>query len=254
MPLHFVKGREFTNLMPIVFYSKMSEWTYPLWGRPRRFARKLLSLIGRALSYGAAWIAGTWMRLSCSIRWNEKLELKVLTQQIPLFKFRWVSRESLDRWWSRWCMLACVGVCVGCWNWRELVRVGAGNAVYSSELWLEGVVSYVVSCCSVVVCPCLVFNLGTERWDSGATEESECDSPPSRAEVWSRYDLCGGCARFIVGRISCSRLKPPLLSSCQSSWLLNGDVLCFLWGTNWIYICYVEESRPPGLDSTGLTE
>jgi hypothetical protein len=22
-------------------------------------------------------------------------------------------------------------------------------------------------------------------------------------------------------------------------------VLCFLWGTNWIYICYVEESRPP---------
>jgi hypothetical protein len=21
--------------------------------------------------------------------------------------------------------------------------------------------------------------------------------------------------------------------------------LCFLWGTNWIYICYVEESRPP---------
>jgi hypothetical protein len=23
------------------------------------------------------------------------------------------------------------------------------------------------------------------------------------------------------------------------------DVLCFLWGTNWIYICYVEESRPP---------
>jgi hypothetical protein len=21
--------------------------------------------------------------------------------------------------------------------------------------------------------------------------------------------------------------------------------VCFLWGTNWIYICYVEESRPP---------
>jgi hypothetical protein len=21
--------------------------------------------------------------------------------------------------------------------------------------------------------------------------------------------------------------------------------MCFLWGTNWIYICYVEESRPP---------
>jgi hypothetical protein len=33
--------------------------------------------------------------------------------------------------------------------------------------------------------------------------------------------------------------------SGQSSWLQNGDVLRFLWGTNWIYICYVEESRPP---------
>jgi hypothetical protein len=39
--------------------------------------------------------------------------------------------------------------------------------------------------------------------------------------------------------------RPLLWSSGQSSWLQNGDVLCFLWGTNWIYICYVEESRPP---------
>jgi hypothetical protein len=38
---------------------------------------------------------------------------------------------------------------------------------------------------------------------------------------------------------------PPLWSSGQSSWLQNGDVLCFLWGTNWIYICYAEESIPP---------
>jgi hypothetical protein len=38
---------------------------------------------------------------------------------------------------------------------------------------------------------------------------------------------------------------PPLWSSGQSSWLQNGDVLCFLWGANWIYICYVEESRTP---------
>jgi hypothetical protein len=37
----------------------------------------------------------------------------------------------------------------------------------------------------------------------------------------------------------------PLWSSGQSSWLHNGDILCFLCGTNWIYICYVEESRPP---------
>jgi hypothetical protein len=39
--------------------------------------------------------------------------------------------------------------------------------------------------------------------------------------------------------------RPPLWSSGQSSWLRNEDVLCFLWGTNWIYICYAEESRPP---------
>jgi hypothetical protein len=39
--------------------------------------------------------------------------------------------------------------------------------------------------------------------------------------------------------------RPPLWSSGQSSWLHNGDVLCFLWSTNSIYICYVEESRPP---------
>jgi hypothetical protein len=38
-------------------------------------------------------------------------------------------------------------------------------------------------------------------------------------------------------------IRPPLWSSGQSSWLQNGDVLCFLWGTNWIYVCYVEESR-----------
>jgi hypothetical protein len=39
--------------------------------------------------------------------------------------------------------------------------------------------------------------------------------------------------------------KPPLWYSGQSSWLQNGEELCFLWGTNWIYICYIEESRPP---------
>jgi hypothetical protein len=39
--------------------------------------------------------------------------------------------------------------------------------------------------------------------------------------------------------------RPPLWSSGQSSWLHNGEVLCLLWGTNWIHICYVEESRPP---------
>jgi hypothetical protein len=39
--------------------------------------------------------------------------------------------------------------------------------------------------------------------------------------------------------------RQPLWSSGQSSWLQNRDVLWFLWGTSWIYICYVEESRPP---------
>jgi hypothetical protein len=39
--------------------------------------------------------------------------------------------------------------------------------------------------------------------------------------------------------------RSPLWSSGQCSWLHNGDVLCFLWGTNSIHICYVEESRPP---------
>jgi hypothetical protein len=42
-----------------------------------------------------------------------------------------------------------------------------------------------------------------------------------------------------------SRIRQRLWSSGQSSWLQIGDVLCFLWGTNWIYICYVEESIPP---------
>jgi hypothetical protein len=39
--------------------------------------------------------------------------------------------------------------------------------------------------------------------------------------------------------------RPPLRSSGQSSWLHNGYVLCFLWGTNCISISYVEESRLP---------
>jgi hypothetical protein len=39
--------------------------------------------------------------------------------------------------------------------------------------------------------------------------------------------------------------RPPLWCSGQSSWLLNGDILCFLRGTNSNYICNVEESRPP---------
>jgi hypothetical protein len=29
------------------------------------------------------------------------------------------------------------------------------------------------------------------------------------------------------------------------------EMNCFLWGTNWIYVCYVEESRPPLPDPLG---
>jgi hypothetical protein len=82
---------------------------------------------------------------------------------------------------------------------------------------------------------------------------------PSREMIWNmrtRFSVC-----FIPPRPtsrSCLLLSvlqifrytscfgwPPLCSSGQSYWLQIGDVLCFLWGTNWIYICHVEESRPP---------
>jgi hypothetical protein len=41
--------------------------------------------------------------------------------------------------------------------------------------------------------------------------------------------------------------RPSMWSSGQSSWLQNGDALCFLWGRNCIYICYVEGKRLCGL-------
>jgi hypothetical protein len=56
-------------------------------------------------------------------------------------------------------------------------------------------------------------------------------------------------SRTAVGMVIKKSVFPlqwlPLWSGGHSSWLQNGDVLCFLRGTNWIYICYVEESRPP---------
>jgi hypothetical protein len=39
--------------------------------------------------------------------------------------------------------------------------------------------------------------------------------------------------------------RPPLWSGGQSSRLQERYVLCFLWGTNWICMSYAEESRPP---------
>jgi hypothetical protein len=61
--------------------------------------------------------------------------------------------------------------------------------------------------------------------------------------LWHDFDGCSSiCPQVIFGAPD---PWPPLLPSGQSSWLQNGDVLWFLWGTNWIHICYVEESRPP---------
>jgi hypothetical protein len=49
--------------------------------------------------------------------------------------------------------------------------------------------------------------------------------------------------------ISCyySWTRPPLWSSGQSSWLHNGDVLWFLWGTNWIDMLCRRKDRLCGL-------
>jgi hypothetical protein len=51
-----------------------------------------------------------------------------------------------------------------------------------------------------------------------------------------RYSGIWGCKDILS--------RPPLWSGGQRSWLQIRDVLCSLWGTNWIYILCVEE-RPP---------
>jgi hypothetical protein len=60
---------------------------------------------------------------------------------------------------------------------------------------------------------------------------------------------CSVCCTFETSDSCFCKLQQverlPVWFSGQSSWLQNGDVLCFLLGTNSIYICYVEESRPP---------
>jgi hypothetical protein len=72
-------------------------------------------------------------------------------------------------------------------------------------------------------------------------------------ELWiSLYNPLNTVNQQVVHRLAlvcnkfylCKQFWPP------SSWLHNGDVLCFLRGTNWIYICYVEESILP-LRSSG---
>jgi hypothetical protein len=104
--------------------------------------------------------------------------------------------------------------------------------------------SYVVTCrkqrFALATSIARVF-LGTYIWNS----ERACNK---RYHVTANDTL-----QYVQWRIKCSLdliqlhyyTWPPLWSTGQSSWLYNRDVLCFLWGTNWIYICYVEESRPP---------
>jgi hypothetical protein len=64
--------------------------------------------------------------------------------------------------------------------------------------------------------------------------------PGYRTEIY-----CVSCeVRTEFIRICYVEERPPLWSSDHICWLQNGDVFCFLWGTNWIYVCYLEESRP----------
>jgi hypothetical protein len=86
------------------------------------------------------------------------------------------------------------------------------------------------------------------------TMEFVCYVEESRPPLWSSGQsswLQNGDVLCFLWRTNwiCIRYveerRPPLWSSGQSSWLHNGDVLCFLWSTNWIYIWYVEERRPP---------
>jgi hypothetical protein len=82
----------------------------------------------------------------------------------------------------------------------------------------------------------------------------ECNVEESRPPLWSSGQFSwlqsGDVLWFLWGTnwiyiCYVVESRPPLWSSGQSSWLQIGGVLCFLWGTNWIYICYVVESRPP---------
>jgi hypothetical protein len=79
------------------------------------------------------------------------------------------------------------------------------------------------------------------RDDGYGLASSNTQSRPHLMHVWVITVASGGVPRLLFKKSQ----WPLLWSSGQSFWLHNGDVLCFLWGTNWIYICYVEESRPP---------
>jgi hypothetical protein len=86
-------------------------------------------------------------------------------------------------------------------------------------------------------CPCI--NLPPSGW----AMSREMFGSSSSWRFLSQDQQPSGCNCDLM--LCLVRMWLPLWSSGQSSWLHNGDVLCFLWGTDWIYICYVEESRSP---------
>jgi hypothetical protein len=55
----------------------------------------------------------------------------------------------------------------------------------------------VVSCCSGSVCSFVLVNLGTERRDIGATEESECDSSSIAGGRGETGMFCAGESRSV---------------------------------------------------------
>jgi hypothetical protein len=94
-----------------------------------------------------------------------------------------------------------------------------------------------------------IWNLPEGTKKKKITQSTWC---PRR--IWTKHQAYAHLNSYLStnlhGVIICLTLRVNILgqylwSSSQSSWLQNWDVLCFLWGTDWIYICYVEESRPP---------
>jgi hypothetical protein len=86
---------------------------------------------------------------------------------------------------------------------------------------------------------CVWFGWLSCRYPQGKPEMRRNTRRLNQDQIWRRQ-----CIRHICDRLCGLQV--------QSSWLQNEDILCFLWGTNWIYICYVEESRLP-LWSSGLS-
>jgi hypothetical protein len=81
----------------------------------------------------------------------------------------------------------------------------------------------------------------------GVNLTTNCLSYTQHLRVWSNCKQYNPSCSFGEPRNVLPLMEyswPPLWSSGQNSWLIT-EMYCFLWGTNWIYICYVEESRPP---------